>query len=129
MAIGIFDERTVQNYQRRILPADGAAALSLVPVNSSDRRIDTILVVNRDSIAHVLVLSKTVGGVTTNLGSASIPAGTGYAGTPCLDLLALIFPATQVGLNLQPADVLSVSCVVAVQATFDLDVTATGGVF
>lgn len=129
MSLQSFDERTVLNGNRRVLPADGTTSVSVVAVNSSDRRIDTILVANRDTIAHVVTLTKVNGAITTTLGSLSIPAGTGYAGTPSIDLLAGCVPATQIGINLNPADTLAVTLAVAVQATFDLDVTTLGGVF
>jgi hypothetical protein len=129
MSISTLDERNVLNLQRLVLPADGTGSLALVPVNSNDRRIDSILVANRDTIPHVVTLAKTNTAVTTVLGSLSVPAGQGYAGTPSLDLLASILPASQVGLTLMSADTLNVQLAVAVAATFDLSVSAFGGTF
>lgn len=129
MGLQTFDERVVLNLSRRIVPADGTASLSFITVNSGDRRYDTILCANRDTIPHVVTLTKTNAGVVTVLGSVSVPAGTGYAGSPTVDLLALILPTTQSGINLQAGETVNVQLAVAVAATFDLDVTAFGGAF
>jgi hypothetical protein len=129
MSLGIFDERTVLGAFKIVLPADGTGAVALVPINSGDRRIDTISVVNRDGIAHVVNLLLVNGATTIQLGSASIPANQGYAGTPALDLLALIQPATSAGITLQPGDTLSVSMAVAIVATFDVSFRCSGGAF
>jgi hypothetical protein len=125
MSLGIFDERTVLGAFKIVLPADGTGAVALVPINSGDRRIDTISVVNRDGIAHVVNLLLVNGATTIQLGSASIPANQGYAGTPALDLLALIQPATSAGITLQPGD----SMAVAIVATFDVSFRCSGGAF
>lgn len=129
MSVTTFDERSVLAHNRRLLPADGTGVVAFVPANSSDRRMDAMLIANRDTIAHVVTLLKVNGAVTICLGSATIPAGQGYAGTPSLDLLALVFPATMVGINLVAGDTLAVQLAVALQATFDLDVSAYGGAF
>lgn len=129
MSIQTFDERTVLIQPVLMVPGDGTTTKVIVAANSSDRRIDALMVSNRDTIAHVLNLTSVLGGVTTQLGSVSIPAGQGYAGTPSIDILAACFPATQVGVNLTPSATLNVSMVVAIQATFDVSLTAFGGVF
>jgi hypothetical protein len=129
MSLATFDERNALSQSRLVLPADGTALVPLVTVNSQERRIDTILVANRDGIAHVINVVTTVGAVVTNLGSVSVPAGQGYLGTPSLDILAAVLPATQVGLVLMPGQLVGVQLAVAVVATFDVSVTAQGGVF
>jgi hypothetical protein len=129
MAIGTFDERTVLTQQVLMLPADGTATKVLAPVNSSDRRIDAITVTNRDTIAHVVTASIVVGATTVAIGSVSIPAGQGFAGTPAIDLLAAILPATVVGVNLGPSATFNVTLAVAIQATFDVGFWISGGVF
>jgi len=129
VAIGLFDERTVLSQSVLMLPADGTATKVVAAVNSSDRRIDNLLCANRDGIAHVVNVSIVAGGVTVQIGSVSIPAGQGYAGTPSLDILAAILPATQVGLNLVPGATLNVQLPVAIVATFDMSFYAQGGTF
>jgi len=129
MALGIFDERTVLVQQILMVPADGVATKVIVAANSSDRRIDALMVANRDGIAHVVNVTMVFGGITVQLGSVSIPAGQGYAGTPSLDLLVQVLPATQVGINLPPTATLNVVLSVAIVATFDVSFCAIGGVF
>lgn len=129
MGLGIFDERTVYLAQVLMVPADGIATKIIVPANQSDRRVDAMMVANRDGIAHVVNLSMVSGAVTVQLGSVSVPAGQGYAGTPSLDVLAAVLPATQVGINLIPGATLNVVLSVAIVATFDLSLCAIGGVF
>jgi hypothetical protein len=129
MGLGIFDESRVYQAARIVLPADAVALVPLVAVGTVDRRIDNLLAVNRDTIAHTVNVVTTIGGVLTVIGSVSVPAGQGYAGTKALDLLDGALPATQVGLNLISGNLLGVQLVVAVQATFDLTVFANGGWF
>lgn len=129
MGLQTFDERVIFSASKRILPADGIASLALVTVASQDRRIDNILVANRDTIPHVVTLTRTTATIVTTLGSVSVPAGTGYAGTPTIDLLAAIFPATMGGLPVQGPETINVQLAVAVAATFDLDVSVLGGAF
>jgi len=129
MAIGVFDERTVLSGGVLMVPADGTATKIIVPSNSSDRRIDAIVVSNRDGIAHVVNVSHVLAGVTVQLGSVSIAAGQGYLGTPGIDLLAAILPATQVGINLPPFATLNVSLAVTIVATFDMSFFYVGGVY
>jgi hypothetical protein len=127
MGTQVFDERTVLNQSRLVVPADGTGVLALVTATTTDRRIDTLLCANRDGIAHVVSLVFTNGAVVTQLGSVSVPAGTGYAGTPAIDLLVACFPVSQAGLAIQPTQLLGIQLAVAVVATFDLSVTALGG--
>ena len=129
MSIAQFDERVVNNSTRLVVPADGTALLPLVTVGVGDRRVDALLVSNRDTIAHVVNIVLTHVGVLTVLGSTSVPAGAGFAGAPSVDIMAASFPSTQVGMNLTGADLLGVQLAVAVAATFDVSVTAVGGLF
>lgn len=129
MGLSTFDERTALTRSRLVVPADGVALLPLMTVDFSDARVDQILVANRDGIPHVVNLILTNGAVLTNLGSVSVTAGAGYAGTPSVDLLASIFPATQVGIVIQGGMLLGVQLAVAVVATFDMSFSAFGGRF
>ena len=129
MAIGVFDERTVLSGVVLMVPADGTATKIIAAANSSDRRVDAIVVSNRDGIAHVVNVSIVIGGVTVQLGSVSIAAGQGYVGTPGIDLLAAVLPATQVGVNLAPSATINVTLTVAIVATFDMSFWVAGGVF
>ncbi len=129
MSLQTFDERTVLAQQVLMLPADGTATKIIVAANSSDRRVDAIVVSNRDGIAHVVNVNVVLAGVTVQIGSVSIPANQGYLGTPGIDLLASILPATQVGINLSPAATINVVLAVAIVATFDMSFWVSGGVF
>lgn len=127
MGRAIFDEKSVITTNLLVLPASGTGAITLVGTDVNDRRIDTILVSNRDGIAHVINLSLLVGAVVTQLGSVSVPAGQGYAGTPSIDLLAAVLPADQVGYPLVGGCQLHINMVVAVVATFDVSLSVIGG--
>ena len=129
MSLQAFDERIVLLYSRLFLPADGTALVTVAAANSGDRRLDACMVANRDTIPHVVNLQMTNGAILTQLGSLSVPAGQGYAGTPALDLFASVLPVGQVGLVLSPATTLQVSMSVAIVATFDVSVTMVGGSF
>jgi len=129
MGLQTFDERTILAAVKLVAPADGTGAVALLPVHSSDRRVDTIIATNRDTIAHVVTLTLNNGATTIILGSVSLAAGAGTAGTPAVDVLAACLPATVVGLLLVPADNLLVTMAVAIQATFDVGFKVIGGIF
>jgi hypothetical protein len=129
MGLSTFDERAVYSVARLVVPADGTSLLPLVPAQTTDIRIDSILIGNRDGISHTVSLLATIGGVVAKVGSLVIPAGQGTNGTPCLDLMAGVLPAAQVGWTLKPGDLLGVQLSVAVAATFDVPIQALGGTF
>jgi len=127
MGLTTFDETAAEVWSWLLVPASGTGFIALVPTDVFDRRVDSILVSNRDGIAHVINLSLIVGSSRTQLGSVSVPAGAGYAGTPSVDILPTSLPATQVGLVVPGNYALNFNVSVAVVATFDMSVTAFGG--
>jgi hypothetical protein len=127
MGLSTFDEKAAVIWNALVLPAAGTGAVTLIPAQVGDVRVDTILVSNRDGIAHVIIVQVAVGAVYTIIGTVSVPAGAGTAGTPSVDILAAVLPATQVGLVLPGGDILRISMAVAIVATFDVSVTAFGG--
>ncbi len=127
MGIDRFSSVTPINTGTRMLPADGTTAKSVGLATSLNRRYDSLLVSSTDTIPHVVEVLLLDGGTTTLLGTASIPAGQGYAATPSIDILPLVLPASQDGLPLKAVTNLQVRCVVAIQATFIMDFTLIGG--
>lgn len=111
----------------KFVNADGTAAKTVGGDSALQTRVDTLLCQNTDTIPHVINVGVNIGGTIYQLGSVSVAAGAGTAGTPCVDLLAAIFPATQVGMQLMASQQLEVSMVVAVVATFTVTVVAVGG--
>jgi len=98
--LGAFNQTSAFIASRIMLPADTTTTVDLVATRQVDYRVNSIVVINGDVTARAVLVVVTSGGVTTVLGSATIPAGQGLAGTPGLDLLALVLPATQVGLDM-----------------------------
>lgn len=127
MGLQNFDERDPLQFSKVVLAADGITRHPLMLPGVGNARVDSIVATNSDAIAHVVILSLLISAVETNLGSASIPAGQGYAGTPGLDLLALILPATQVGLVVGALETLRYALEVVMGGTTHVDLTVNGG--
>lgn len=103
--------------------------ISLWTGDKTPRRIDAVLATNNDGIAHVIELRVNNGASTTRIGSVSVPAGQGFAGTPSLDILAAILPATVVGIALDRFWTLDANCLVAVTGSNGVFLTSLGGTF
>jgi hypothetical protein len=128
MGLSTFDE-FLPISQRTLIKAAQTTAIQQIAVSvNGSLRIDNVLVSNNDVIAHVVDLVVSSGVTPTIIGGASVPAGTGYAGTKSIDLLATALPATLVGLVLPLGTGLYANAEVAVTSTFELDLTVLGGV-
>lgn len=101
------------------VPADGTTSKTLQASQPTTWRLDTIICVNDDAIAHVVNLNliDATGGAH-GIGSVQVAANAGTGTTPSVDLLGTLFPADQVGIafpagwSIQAS--LSVAAVVAV---------------
>jgi len=110
-----------------ILNADGTAPKSITTAQTSRIRVDSILVSNTDTIAHVVRLYALISAVAYLIGSVSVPAGQGTAGTPAIDLLASALPITQVGIALAASVTLQASVEVVMTGATVLTINVVGG--
>lgn len=128
MSVSEFDWVFPANAGQKIMPADALTTVVLGVNTAAPRLITHVLVANRDTIAHDMILVHTDGATVVDIGSHTIPAGQGYGGTPSLDLLALACPDLVNGLAITLTSKLSVRLAVAIQATFDISVLLVAGI-
>jgi len=127
MSTGVYAEVTPLTQNTRMLPADGITAKSIGLALALNRRYDACIATSTDTIAHVVELILLDGSNTTVLGTATLPAGAGGAGTPGVDLLGLALPAVLSGIAIKAVSNFQVRFQVAIQATFQVDFTLVGG--
>lgn len=128
MSLDAFAETTPILAAQVWLPGDGTSSKTILPAQPTIYRFDTLLGINDDNAAHVLILtlvdpSSGIHGI----GSVSIPALAGHAPNPQLDILASLLPATQVGLTIAVGWFLEAN--LAVAATSAVGAVAVGGYF
>jgi hypothetical protein len=115
-----FDER--QLLDLHFVADDGTPTgiHNLVFAPNLGARVDSLMVSSTDTIAHTIVLDTSYGGTVIQLGSLSIPAGSGFNGVPPVDLLTpFVLPA--LGCILLPATAgIHIELLVAVSATKNL---------
>jgi hypothetical protein len=110
------------------LPADGTNVKVIAPSQPTIYRLDTLLAVNDDNVAHVFTLTLVdPASALHGIGSVSIPALAGHAPNPQLDIFAALFPATQVGIAVPAGWILQ--AFLAVGATSAVGAFAIGGYF
>lgn len=127
MGLATFNEINAIVEQFNFTSADTSNSKSVTTSRTQQARIDSMVVTNTDTIAHVVnVFSKTAGGVENLLGSVSVPAGAGTLGTPGVDVLAGSLPATQSGLLIPALTFVSAGMAVTI-GTGHVWVTSYGG--
>lgn len=127
MGLQVFDEQSVQNTVTAFKAAQTTTKVTIQAWSAPYTRIDTLTVTNSDVIAHVVDLWILRSTVPCLLGSLSVPAGQGLAGTPALNLLTGCLPAGVDHINLTSSDALQASMEVTVTAAFEVDVFSSGG--
>jgi hypothetical protein len=127
MGLSSFDENTAINSAQTLNAASGTGEVWLWDETPLPSRVDSLVGTTNDVIDHVIALRIDHGGGVQQLGSVTIPAGSGYGATPTVDLLAALPVALQGGLLLSYQDALKVQLEVAVTAAFVVDVLASGG--
>lgn len=127
MGLATFDEGAPFYQRTSFVTADGTTLKDIANPPNNRVRVDAIVCINQDTIAHVVNLNMTDGGGNSFLGSLSIPAGQGTNGTPGVDLLAGCLPATVVGVVLPPNARLQASLNVAISGAVQLMVACLGG--
>ena len=99
------------------------------PIPAYAHRIDYVYVTNNDTIDHVVDVHYVVLSNPTLLGSCNVPAGSGLAGVPPVDVLAGVLGAPGLGLAFAAASNIDLSVEVAIVPTFTMTVVALGGYF
>lgn len=127
MGLSTFDEIFAIENGYIFTNGSGITTHDLVPQVTSDTRIDAILACNNDTIPHVLFLQLGTGSFMFTLGSVSVPAGTGFAGTPTLDILAACLPAAMVGVVIPNGARIQGQLLVAMVGAYILETLALGG--
>ena len=92
-------------------------------------RIDQIVVCSNDTVAQVIDIFYRSGSTNYLLGSVSIPAGTGTAGTKGIDALAAVLPTTMTGIVVHSGDQIFAGMEATISAAKTVTVTAFGGTF
>lgn len=110
------------------LTADGVNFKVIVAAQPTGWRADTLIAVNDDNVVHVITLTLIDPNSTIHgIGQVSIPALAGHAPNPAVDLLAALFPPTQVGIAF-PAG-WAIEAALAVTATNAVGLVLYGGYF
>lgn len=127
MGLQQFDEFAPFFQRTGFVTADGTALKNITTLQNQRIRVDSIICQNQDTIAHVVSLNFTDGTGNCFLGSVSVPAGQGTAGTPGQDVLAGCLPTNVTGLVLPGQTQLQVSLAVAVAGAVQVTFGVLGG--
>ena len=128
MGLSQFDEVQAQTNYLHLVAADGLGEVTVADARPQSVRVDSIYVSNDDAVDHVLTLLLSKGGAGLPIGSANIPAGTGVAGAPSVDFLAMALPSGATGLVFDGGCSLKVNLSVAMGGTSQLCGIAQSGV-
>lgn len=129
MGLQNFDESNAFAQVRYIIAGTGTSIVDFTNSNGVPFRIDALVATNNDSIAHVVNVYYFDGATPGLLGSVSVPSGAGTLGTPGVDLLPAVLPASVVGLVCGPVSKIQGNVAVAVTGGNSVQVTALGGYF
>lgn len=129
MPLQQFDERVATLNIYVITAADATDFNTVVESPGSGQRVDSILLANDDTIAHVVTFQ--LSGVIPDciIGSVNVPAGQGFAGTPPLEAIAALALGAVAALILPIGCNINARADVAVTAAKHLYVCAMGGMF
>lgn len=109
--------------------ASGTAQVQIIATSThGGRRIDQIIACSTDTVDRVVdVWFACANGVTTLLGSVTVPAGAGIAGVVAVDLIAHLPLTVYGGLPMQAGDALLLAMEVAVTAGKSIYFSTLGG--
>ncbi len=127
MGLQNFDESSPVAEANSFIAADGTTGKPITTTTGLRVRVDVIIAANTDTIAHVITLSYFDGTARVILGSVSIPAGQGTAGTPGLDILAPCLPASITGIVIVPNGYIQAGLAVAVTGANVVQLLTLGG--
>jgi hypothetical protein len=128
---------TVRDFAVKIVNADGTGLKSLsVAPPAAGTRVKSLIVASDDTVARVLQLVKTIGGVAYILGEVDIPIGAGTDGlTAAVDVYAaprikgLQTDGIVKWIDVANGDLLGLQAKVAITAGKTIYVSAEGGDF
>lgn len=127
MGLNQFSEGLALNNQVRFTNADGTTLKSVMTQSGYPSRLDSLLVSNTDTIAHVIRFYWNWAGTDYLIGSINVPAGAGTAGVAAVEAMSLLFPSGSQGFTGTSGWNLRASMEVAVVATFNVDMVAFAG--
>jgi len=129
MSLATLDERVALITPAQFLAADGTTWKTIATGGAAGQRIDDVLLSSNGAAAHVVEFRMTIGAISYQLGSVSVAAGAGYAGTPPVQLGATVQPTNSVGWVLSFGASFQARVAVVMGAAEALDVVAFGGAF
>lgn len=100
MGFSTFDERTAQNWQIVFNDTSYPTPSPFAPPDVRASRFDTIIGTNNDTVDHTLGAYFDFGAGPVHFATVTLPAGAGEPGTPSVDVLDALIPATSPGIVL-----------------------------
>lgn len=128
MSLSIFDESSVESIAKVIDDSNSPGPQMYLPSDRCQRRVDALLVTNNDTIDHIVRLRYNDGTVNAWIGSHTIPAGTGFAGVPAIDLVPILAPVGTAGWVFADFTFMDVGTEEAVNAGKGVWFTSFGGI-
>ena len=120
MGFQVFDERMLMDCHFVADDGTPTGIHNILFAPEYGARVDSFMVSSTDTIDHMIGLDVSYGGTVIQLGSINIPAGSGFAGVPPVDLLSpFVLPALAC-LLLAPTAGLHIELLVALSATKNL---------
>jgi len=123
------DRYAIRDYKyigHAILNGDGTTTQALITGAAHGSVVFLLLARSNAAAAHVVNVALNNGAVVP-LASVSVPAGSGYAGVPPVDLLAGLPSILSQGIPIGPGDDLELALEVAVDGEEELLVGGVGG--
>lgn len=123
----IFNEVYPFNLVNQLTDADATNLVQMLGVGQFARRLDQVSLSNNDTIDHVVALVVSLNAVAARVACVNVPAGSGFAGVPPVE----VYPATSAtpvgGLVVDVNALLYVTLEVALNTGKVLQVFASGG--
>lgn len=127
MGLSTFEEKAPLNIVQQIGNATGTSPINFGEFDPMPIRFDQVFCSNDDTIDHVVKLSiQTYSGSHIQFGNVNVPAGSGFAGVPSVELLSGCSPLLT-GIVLGPHDNLGVAVEVAMVGGSLLHIACLGG--
>lgn len=127
MGTGQFNEIYPFNLVNELADTDGTNLVQMLGVGQFYRRLDQVSLSNNDTIDHVVALVVSLNSVTARVACINVPAGSGFAGVPPVEVYTAT-PTTPVGgLVVDVNALLYVTLEVAMATGKVLQVFASGG--
>jgi hypothetical protein len=128
MGLQTFDESFPVFANVTFTSVDTTVAKALFLASAPPARIDSIIATTDDTVAVVCDVFVRVGGVNYLLGSVTVPAGTGKAGTKGIDILQGALPATVLAIVVAGSNPIWIGLEATMTAAKTLWLSSVGGV-